>query len=33
LPIAGFAGLSVLGIVFGGLGYILVYRARPRRIA
>jgi len=31
LPIVIFAGLSVLGIVFGGLGYILVYRAKPRR--
>jgi len=31
LPIAAFAGLSVLGIVFGGLGYIFVYRARPKR--
>ena len=33
LPITGFAGLSVLGIIFGGLGYILVYRARPKRTA
>jgi hypothetical protein len=31
LPIVIFAGLSVLGIIFGGLGYILVYRARPKR--
>ncbi len=33
LPILIFVGMSVLGIVFGGLGYILVYRARPKRSA
>ena len=33
LPIAAFAGLSILGIVLGGLGYIFVYRARPKRSA
>lgn len=33
MPIAGFAGLAVLGMVFGGLGYLLVYRARPKRTA
>ncbi len=30
-PIIAFTGLTTLGIVLGGLGYILVYRARPKR--
>ncbi len=33
LPIMAFGGLSVLGIVFGGLGYTLTFRARPKRVA
>ncbi len=33
MPIAIFASLTILGILFGGLGYILVYKARPRRTA
>jgi hypothetical protein len=31
MPITAFAGLTILGILMGGLGYILVYKARPRR--
>jgi len=32
MPIVAFGSLSVLGIVFGGLGYILSYKARPKRV-
>jgi len=31
MPITAFASLTILGILLGGLGYILVYKARPRR--
>lgn len=31
LPIAAFAGITILGVMLGGLGYVLVYRRRPRR--
>jgi len=30
LPIAGFAALTILGIVLGGLGYVMVYKERPK---
>jgi len=30
LPIAGFAALTILGIVLGGLGYVMVYKGRPK---
>jgi len=30
LPIAVFASLAMAGILLGGLGYVLVYRARPK---
>ncbi len=30
LPIAGFAVLTILGIVLGGLGYVMVYKGRPK---
>jgi hypothetical protein len=30
-PIALFSLLTILGIVLGGVGYVLVYNARPRR--
>jgi len=33
MPITVFASLTILGILLGGLGYVLVYRARPRRTA
>jgi len=33
MPIAISAALTILGILFGGLGYVLVYRARPKRTA
>ncbi|MGA2784138.1 MAG: hypothetical protein ABSF09_05515 [Candidatus Bathyarchaeia archaeon] len=29
-PIAAFASLTILGIILGGLGYVLVYRERPK---
>jgi len=32
IPIAASATVTVLGIIFGGLGYIIVYRMRPKRI-
>jgi hypothetical protein len=31
LPIAAFAGITIVGVLSGGLGYVLVYRRRPRR--
>ncbi len=31
MPITVFSALTMLGIVLGGLGYVLVYKARPRR--
>jgi hypothetical protein len=31
MPITAFASVTILGILLGGLGYILVYKARPRR--
>ncbi len=31
MPITAFASVTILGILFGGLGYILVYKARPKR--
>lgn len=31
LPITVFSALTMLGILLGGLGYVLVYKARPRR--
>jgi hypothetical protein len=31
MPIVVFGALSVFGIVFGGIGYILSYKARPKR--
>lgn len=31
MPITAFAGLTILGILLGGLGYVLVYKAKPRR--
>ena len=31
MPITAFAGLTIIGILLGGLGYILVYKARPTR--
>jgi hypothetical protein len=30
VPIALFAGITMFGIFLGGVGYVLVYRARPR---
>jgi hypothetical protein len=33
MPITVFASLTILGILLGGLGYVLVYRSRPRRSA
>jgi hypothetical protein len=32
LPIAVFASLTMVGILLGGLGYVLVYRAKPKRV-
>ncbi len=31
MPVMAFASLTIIGILMGGLGYILVYKARPRR--
>jgi hypothetical protein len=31
MPITVFVSVTILGILLGGLGYVLVYRARPRR--
>jgi hypothetical protein len=31
MPITVFASVTILGILFGGLGYIFVYKARPKR--
>ena len=33
LPITIFAAVTILGILLGGLGYVLVYRARPKQAA
>jgi hypothetical protein len=33
LPITAFAGVTMIGILLGGLGYILIYRTRPQRSA
>lgn len=33
LPISLFAGMTMLGILLGGLGYVLVYRSRPRSVS
>jgi hypothetical protein len=30
IPIAAFAALTILGIVLGGLGYVIVYKGRPK---
>jgi hypothetical protein len=30
LPIAAFVSLTILGIMLGGLGYVIVYKARPK---
>ena len=31
MPITVFSGVTMLGILLGGLGYVLVYKARPKR--
>jgi hypothetical protein len=33
MPITIFAVVTILGILLGGLGYVLVYRARPRTVS
>ena len=30
LPIAAFTSMTILGIILGGLGYVIVFKARPR---
>jgi hypothetical protein len=30
IPIAAFASMTILGIMLGGLGYVIVYKARPK---